>query len=78
MHKILWDFEIQTDRLIPARRPDLVIINKKLTWHHVNFCSSGRLQSENKRKQKNTQLLGPCQRTEKAVEQESVGDTNCS
>ena len=28
-HKILWDFEIQTDHLIPARRPDLVIVNKK-------------------------------------------------
>ena len=22
VHKILWDFEIQTDNLIPARRPD--------------------------------------------------------
>ena len=29
LHKILWDFEIQTDHLIPARRPDLVQINKK-------------------------------------------------
>ena len=28
-HKILWDFNIQTDHLIPARRPDLIIINKK-------------------------------------------------
>ena len=28
-HKILWDFEIQTDHLISARRPDLVIVNKK-------------------------------------------------
>ena len=28
-HKLLWDFDIQTDRLIPARRPDLRIINKK-------------------------------------------------
>ena len=28
-HKILWDFEKQTDHLISARRPDLVIINKK-------------------------------------------------
>ena len=28
-HKILWDFEIQTDPLISARRPDLVIVNKK-------------------------------------------------
>ena len=29
MHKLLWDFEIQTDHLISTRRPDLVIINKK-------------------------------------------------
>ena len=27
--KLLWDFNIQTDHLIPARRPDLIIINKK-------------------------------------------------
>ena len=29
IHKILWDFEIQTDQLISARRPDLVLVNKK-------------------------------------------------
>ena len=28
-HKLLWDFNIQTDLIIPARRPDLIIINKK-------------------------------------------------
>ena len=28
-HKLLWDFNIQTDHLIPARRLDLIIINKK-------------------------------------------------
>ena len=28
-HKLLWDFNIHTDHLIPARRPDLIIINKK-------------------------------------------------
>ena len=28
-YKLLWDFDIQTDRLISARRPDLIIINKK-------------------------------------------------
>ena len=28
-HKLLWSFNIQTDHLIPARRPDLIIINKK-------------------------------------------------
>ena len=28
-HKILWNFDIQTDHLISARRPDLVKVNKK-------------------------------------------------
>ena len=28
-HKLIWDFNIQTYHLIPARRPDLKIINKK-------------------------------------------------
>ena len=29
IHKLLWDFDIQTDHLISARRPDLIIIKKK-------------------------------------------------
>ena len=29
MHKLLWDFNMQTDHLIPNRRLDLTIINKK-------------------------------------------------
>ena len=28
-HKLLWDFNIQTDHQIPARRPDLIINNEK-------------------------------------------------
>ena len=28
-HKIFWDFDIETDHLIWARRLDLVIVNKK-------------------------------------------------
>ena len=28
-HKLLGDFDIQTDHLISARRPDLMIIKKK-------------------------------------------------
>ena len=28
-HKLVWDFEIQTDHLISARRSEQVIINKK-------------------------------------------------
>ena len=38
-HKLLWDFNIQMDHLILARRPDLIIINKKMrTCKIVNFA----------------------------------------
>ena len=38
-HKILIDFEIQTDHLIPARRQDLVLINiKKRNCCLVDFA----------------------------------------
>ena len=39
-HKLLWDFDIHTDHLISARRPDLLIINKKkenLQKHILKF-----------------------------------------
>ena len=36
-HKLLWDFGIQTDHLISARRPDLMILNKK----KKNLLNSG-------------------------------------
>ena len=39
MQKFLWDFEVQTDHLISARRPDQVIVNKKKrTCRTVNFA----------------------------------------
>ena len=37
-HKLLWDFNIQTDHRIPARRTDLIIINKKKTCKIVDFA----------------------------------------
>ena len=39
-HKILWDFEIEADHLISARRPDLMIVNKekKTTCRIVDFA----------------------------------------
>ena len=37
--KILWVFEIQTNPFISARRPDLVLINKKKgICHQVDFA----------------------------------------
>ena len=37
-HKLLWDFDVHTDHLISARRPDLIIINKKKTCKIVDFA----------------------------------------
>ena len=37
-YKLLWDFEIQTDHQIMARRPDLIIINKNRTCRIVDFA----------------------------------------
>ena len=41
-HKLLWDFNIQTDHLIPARRPDLIIINKKREFAKLSTLMSRR------------------------------------
>ena len=41
-HKLLWDFDIHTDHLISARRPDLIIINKKReNWLNCRLCRLG-------------------------------------
>ena len=38
-HKLLWDFEIQTDHLIKARWSDFIIIKKKeRTYKIVDFA----------------------------------------
>ena len=46
-HKLLWDFNIQTDHLIPARRPELIIINKnKENLQNCRLCCPGWPQSK--------------------------------
>ena len=37
-HKLLWDFDIQTDHLVSARKPDLIIINKKKKKKKKKIC----------------------------------------
>ena len=70
MHEILWNFELQTDHFIPARRVNVVIIEEKKRKEKKNMASngfypSGGPQSRNKRKGKDIQKLGPGNRTEK-------------
>ena len=58
-HKILWDFEVHSDHLIPARRLDLVLIDKKEeNLSPCGFYRPGRPPSENERKRKDAQILG--------------------
>ena len=41
-HKLLWDFDIQTNHQILARRPDLIIINKKIeNLENCRLCCPG-------------------------------------
>ena len=50
-HKLLWDFNIQTDHLIPARRPNLIIINiKKDNLQNCRLCSPGGPQNKSEGK----------------------------
>ena len=37
-HKLIWDFEIQTDHQILSRRPDLIIIKKERTCRIIDFA----------------------------------------
>ena len=40
-YKILWDFNIQTDKVIEVRSPDLVCINKQIKCQIIDFAISG-------------------------------------
>ena len=71
--KILWNFKIQTDLPIP----DLELNNKKKrTFHLVDFAVS--MEHIVKKKCKDCQILGSCQRTEKAGKYEGDSYTYCS
>ena len=51
MHKIIRDFEIQTDHLIPSRRTDLEKMKKrkKKILRNSGFCRPGAPQNKNQR-----------------------------
>ena len=51
-HKLLWDFDVQTDHLISARRPNLILINKKKgICKIVGYCL-GWTKNKTERKRK--------------------------
>ena len=51
-YKILWNFNIQTDHVIEARRPDLVVVDKKRrTCKIIDFAvrGDGRIKEKGER-----------------------------
>ena len=52
-YKIMWDFSIQTDHAIEARRPDLVLVDKKeRICKIIDFAVPGDSRIEEKKKDK--------------------------
>ena len=50
-YKILWDFSIQTNHVIEARRPDLVVVDKKdRSCKVIDFAVHGDSRFEEKEK----------------------------
>ena len=57
--QLLWDFEVQTDHHIEARRPDLIIVDKeKKTCQIVDFAIPGdhRVEMKEREKGRNTKI----------------------
>ena len=77
-NKLLWDFNIQTDHLIPARRPDLIIINKrKRICKIVDFVVLADHRINLKEGEKKDKYLDLAREFKKTVEQESNDCANC-
>ena len=76
-HKLLWDFEIQTDNLILARQLDLMIVNKKKrTCRIVDFAVSVDHKVKIKESKKRDQYIDLARELKKTMKHEIDGDTN--
>ena len=76
--KILWDFNIQTDKVIDARRPDIVVMNKdkRESWI-VDIAIPGDLRVTEKEIEKGRNIKIWQWRSE-AMENIGKGRANCS
>ena len=77
-HKLLWDFHIHMDHLIPARRPDLIIINKKKRiCKIVDFAVPVDHRIKLKDCEKQDKYNDLARELEKSMEHEGDNYTNC-
>ena len=82
-HKLLWDFNIQTDHLIPARRPDnnnqkKKKKKKKRTCKIVDFTVSADHRIKLKECEKKDKYLDHARELIKTVEHAGNNYTNCN
>ena len=78
-HKLLWDFDIHTDHLISARRPDLIIINKnKRTCKFFDFAVATDHRIKLKKCEKKDKYRDLARELKKTVEHAGDNYTNCN
>ena len=78
-HELFWDFDIQTDHLISAKQPDLIINNKKKrTWRIVDFAVPAGNRVKFKEYRKRDKYLDFGREFFKNVERESGYYNNCN
>ena len=78
-HKLLWDFDILTDHLISARRPVLIIINKKKRiCKIVDFAVPADHRIKLKECEKKEKYLDLARELKKTLEHAGDNYTNCN
>ena len=77
-HKLVWNFNIQTDHLIPAKktRPNNNQ-QKEENLQNCRLCCPGGPQNKSEGMCKEEYVPRACKRIEKAVEHESNDCANC-
>ena len=77
--EVLWDNEIQTDHQISARRPNLMIVNKKENLpNSVDFVIPADHRILSKESEKRYKYLYFARELKKTMEHESDGEANCN
>ena len=77
-HKLLWNFDLQTDYLISSRRPDLIIINEKEKLQNCRICCSRWPQNKTEKIWiRKDEYLDLARELKKTVEYEGDNYTNC-
>ena len=74
MRRMNLSFELQTDRLIPARKPNLIAT--KRTWNLVDFFVPVSFKVKIKEDEKLDKYLDLARELKKVVEHEGDGDTH--